>query len=110
MADLKHLSALTALNAMMAKGYFDICTVDSVAELLGVSVRGSDAYKTLRPLHCVHWPQMPQELREAVPGLIQECLGVEPAFQFKTLQPGVIEVRPAEPRRGSLLRLLGGGR
>jgi hypothetical protein len=110
MSDLKQLSALTALNEMMAKGYFDICTIDSVADLLGLRVKDTEPYRILRPLHCVNWQKMPAELREAIPGLIQECLGVQPAFQFKTLQQPVIELRTVdeEPKRGGFLRLLGG--
>lgn len=108
--NLKQLSALTALNSMMAKGHFSICTIDSVGELLGINPRGCDAYKILHPLHCIDWAKMPQELRDAVPGLIQECLGIAPAFQFKTLEPTLIDVSPkAEtPPRRSFLRLLGG--
>lgn len=111
MSDLRHLSALTSLNNMMAKGYFDICTVDGVADLLELSVKATQAYKILRPLHCVHWEKMPTELRDAVPGLIQECLGVAPAFQFKTLRQEVIEVtsEEAKPAKRGFLRLLGGG-
>ena len=107
MTDLKQLSALTALNSMMAKDWFDICTVDRVAELLGVSCGGSEAYKILHPLHCVAWAKMPQELRDAVPGLIQECIGIAPQYQFKTTQQPVIEVSATtnEPKRG-FLRLL----
>jgi hypothetical protein len=97
----------------MAKTYFDICTIDSVADLLGVQCKGGEAYKTLRPLHCVQWQQMPDELRREVPGLIQQCLGIEPQFQFKTARAEVIELvtpEPASPKRTGLLRLLGGGR
>ena len=105
MSDLKQQIALTSLNNMMDKGYFDICTVDSVAELLGVNAKG-DAYSMLRPLHCVHWDKMPPEVREAVPGLIQECLGVAPVFKFKTLEALVIDVGPA-PKKASVLQRLG---
>jgi hypothetical protein len=114
MSDLKQMSALTSLNSMMHKGYFDICTVDSVGELLGIKPREADAYLILRPLHCIHFNRMPQELRDAIPSLIQECLGVAPVFQFRTLDPLVIEIRePVEaptPKRSGFLRLLGGGK
>jgi hypothetical protein len=109
MADLRQMSALTSLNAMMDKGYFSISTIDTVAQLLEVNARGTEAYRLLAPLHCVDFAKMPTELREAVPALIQECLGIAPVFKFKTAQPEVIEVAPTQdrPRRG-FLRLLGG--
>jgi hypothetical protein len=111
MSDLTQQIALTALNDMMSKGHFNICTIDRVAELLGVQLRGSAAYKALGPLHCIDWARMPQEVRDAVPGLIQECLGIAPVFQFKTAQQRVIDITPyAEPKpeRKGFLRLLGG--
>lgn len=108
MSDIKQLAALTALNNMMAGNYFDICTVDSVASLLDVRPQGGEAYKTLRTLHCIHWAKMPQELRAAVPGLVQECLGMAPQYQFKDVTPGkLIHITPEEPQRRGVLRLLG---
>lgn len=108
MTDLKKLAALTALNNMMAGNYFDICTIDKVADLLGIP-RGGESYKTLSALHCIHYAKMPKELRDAIPELIEEVLGVAPAYQFATLTSGVIDVRPvpAAPQRSGFLRLLG---
>lgn len=104
MADLKKQIAITALNDMMSRGHFSICTIDSVAELLGVNAKG-EAYTMLRALHCVDWAKMPQDVRAAVPDLIRDCLGVGPVFRFKTLEPEVIDVAPAK-RRG-FMRMLG---
>jgi hypothetical protein len=107
--DLKQLSALTSLNHMMRGGHFSICTIDSVAELLGIEVRGSEAYKVLRPLHCIDWNKMPPALKDAVPGLINECLGIAPAFQFTNVQQGqIVDLTPgATPAKRSVLQLLG---
>lgn len=104
MNDLKQLAALTALNEMMSKHYFDICTIDSIATMLEINPRG-EAYQVLRTLHCVHWNKMPQELRDAVPDLIKQCLGVAPVYRFKTMEQEVIDVTPAR----KLLRLFGAG-
>lgn len=106
---IKQQVALTALNSMMAGAYFDICTIDNIAKMLEIHAKG-EAYNTLRPLHCIHWSAMPAAVRDAVPGLIQECLGFEPTFRFKTMQPEVIEVSPFGARRPWMLRLLGGGK
>lgn len=117
MTDLKRLTALTAINNMLAGGHFSICTIDSVAEMMGIPRNGSEAYQTLRALHCIDYAKMPAELRNAIPGLIEQVLGVEPAFQFATLAPRVIEMNPAPPARRDapeprgVLRMLGiGGR
>lgn len=78
---LGHLSVLTKLNKMMRDSHFDICTVDQAIKVLG-SVPDGRAYNILRTLHCVHWSEMPVELREAVPALIERCISV-PAHQFQ---------------------------
>ncbi len=101
--DLRQMSAMTALNSMMSGRFFDICTIDSVGKMMGVRPEG-EAYNILRPLHCIHWEKMPDELRDAVPDLIRQCLGVGPSYVFKTLTQEVIDVTPAR----KLLRLFGG--
>jgi hypothetical protein len=92
--ELKQQIAVTALNEMMRGNHFNICAIDRVADMLGVNARASEAHRTLCPLHCIDWNKMPPQVREAVPGLIQECLGVAPVFQFKTITPEVIDVTP----------------
>lgn len=109
MDNVKQVVAITALNKMMSGGHFDICAIRTIAEMLGVDPKG-EAYRTLAPLHCVNFSDMPAELRQLIPGLIKECLGVEPIYKFAVLQavqiraPEPINVTP-EPRRG-LMRLL----
>lgn len=73
--------AVTALNKMMRSSFFDICVVDSVAKMLNVHPR-SETYKLLRPLHCVHFSEMPASLKAKLPAMIADCLGDPPAFQF----------------------------
>lgn len=89
---LTHLSVLTSLNKMLRGSHFDICTVDAAAKALG-SIPDGRAYAILRPLHCVHWGDMPAELRAAVPKLIERCLDV-PAHQFQ-----ITETTPAGQQR-----------
>lgn len=114
MSDLKKLAALTAINNMLASNYFDICTIDKVAELLNIQ-RGGESYRTLSTLHCIHYAKMPAELRSAIPSLIEDVLGVAPAYQFATLTPSVIDMNPAPaarqeaPAQRGVLRLLGIG-
>lgn len=108
MDDLKEMTAVVALNSMMDKGYFDICTIDKVAKLLNVPVAKSESYLLLSTLHCVDFGKMPPALRESIPSMIQECLGIKPTYQFKSAKIGqVIELVPptAEPKQNSFLRL-----
>lgn len=83
-SQLSHLSILTALNSMMKSKYLDICVIDQAIKALG-TVPDARAYNILRPLHCVHWMDMPSELRDAVPKLIERCINV-PAHQFQLTQ------------------------
>ncbi len=103
MQDLKQMAALTALNNMLAEGHFSICTLDKVGKLLGIKPAG-DAYNILSSVHCIDYAKMPAELRDAIPDLIQQCLGVAPVYQFKTLDKRVIEVSTPE-KKGVLHRL-----
>lgn len=111
MSDIKQLAALTALNNMMESGHVSICTVDEVAKLLGIDHKG-EARDVLSTIHCVKFAKMPDELRAAVPGLIEKCLGMAPFYEFKTARPEVrvIDVTPEPPKKTGFLRLLGGSR
>lgn len=104
MSDLKQMAAVTALNEMMSGSHFNVCTIDRIATMLQVNPKG-EAYEVLHTLHCINWDKMPQELREAVPDLIRQCIGVGPIYKFKTMEQEVIDVSPAR----KLLRLLGRG-
>lgn len=107
MDDLKQLAAMTALNEMLAGNHFSICTIDNVGKLLGVNPKG-EAYDTLSTLHCIDYSKMPAKLRDAIPDLIRQCLGVEAIYRFTTLQQQVIDVTP-ERKRGGFMRLIGRG-
>ena len=67
----------TAVNHLLAERHFSICRVDDLIKLTGGSEK-RDAYRMLHSLHCVHYADMPKELRNAIPGLINECLRQEP--------------------------------
>ena len=79
---LQQATVLTALNHMMSKEWFDICTVKDCAAVLGIPVRDTDAYKMLSALHCIPFAKMPRQVRESIVPLIRECLGVEPNQLF----------------------------
>lgn len=111
MSDLKQLAAIAALNKMFTDGWLSISTVDRVGKMLGVDPkRAADSYNILHAVHCVHFAQMPVDLRDAIPQLILDCLDVAPTFQFKapTTISQFVE-RVPEKQRSSVARLLGIG-
>ena len=75
--NLSHLAVVTALNEMLRSEYFSICTIDKCAAILGAPTKGSQAYNILSALHCVHYVRIPKPLRDQIPELIKQCLGVE---------------------------------
>lgn len=115
MSDLKQLAALTALNNMLQDSSPSICTIDQVGKMLGVDPkRAGDSYEVLRTLHCVNYSKMPRELRDSIPRMVQECLGVEPTFQFASdalekarAVVAQIQAEPPAPSRGLVRRLFG---
>lgn len=98
MADLKQQAALTALNEMLRGKHFNICTIDRVADLLDVHV-DPDAYRTLRPLHCIDYAAMPRELYASLPGLIQQALSGREVFQFDVRPPAPLHLVPSTDTR-----------
>jgi hypothetical protein len=106
MTDLKQMAALTALNNMMVKGWFDICTIDAIGKMLEINPRGK-TYDLLHTLHCIHFDKMPKELRDGIPDLINECLGVAPVYQFTNLDAKVIDI--SQPAKKGLFQLSFGG-
>ena len=74
--DLTLLSVATSLSSMMRSRYFSITTLDHCATALGISIAEKQSYKNLHTLHCVDFADMPRELREKIPDLIKDCLGV----------------------------------
>jgi len=110
MADPKVLIAATALNKMFRSSHFSICTLREVAEMLGIHPE-REAYKMLHPLHCVNWADMPRELRDQVPRLVEQALaGGFQAFEVKLPASQALQVIDAAPatRRPLIKRLFGG--
>lgn len=91
MDNIQEMTAMTALNHMFKQGHMSICTIDSVAKLLGVDPRGK-VYNILSTLHCVNFSEMPQELKEAIPGMVRECLSLNPIYEFEHLKKQTVIV------------------
>lgn len=62
-----------SLDKMFQRGWFDICVVRECVKLLKVSLfNTSHTMDRLHVIHCVHWDQMPVELRDMIPEMISE--------------------------------------
>lgn len=94
----EELACKVALKRMIDKGWVDICDIDKIGKLSGIPVGSSPAYKTLSLLHCVSFKDMPDELRQEMPRLFIECLGVNP-FERPARQVHVHSESEPAPRR-----------
>lgn len=84
--ELKQQAAIAALNKMMSQGHFSICTVDTIAKMLGITP-DPEAYAVLRTLHCVDYTAMPRALYARLPDIIQTALSGQQVFQFGLRAP-----------------------
>lgn len=57
--------ALSIIKKMTDRGYFDVCSVDNLADMNNIIIEG-ERYKLFRSLHCVHFDQMHQDTKEYV--------------------------------------------
>lgn len=80
MDELKVMVATTALKDMLQKGWFSICTIDSINKVTK-HIPDREAYDMLHALHCVHFSDMPPELVRGMPLLIHRALGTN-TIQF----------------------------
>jgi hypothetical protein len=71
--EVKRMVVLTALKKLLNNDNFYITDLRKIAELVGVPDSGP-AWQLLSPLSCVKYHDMPKELRDAIPHLINECL------------------------------------
>lgn len=103
--ELKQQAALASINDMMARGYFNICTLDAVAKMFDI-LPEKEAYKVLATLHCVHFKDMSRELYASTPALIQQALRGIKVFQFDLREEKELMVvtGPVETRKPPLLR------
>lgn len=104
---LQTLAVVASLNKMLKSSYFDICTVDSIMKILQLPADG-EVYDILRTLHCVHYAQMPKELREAIPEMLQSVMGVSPTYKFQNLDSVVLDVSPYKTQTAKLLNFFKG--
>ncbi len=69
--------AKVALTHLFTKPHFDICIVRDLCKITGRS-QTSPAFNLLHPLHCMSYADMPGELLDKLPLLVNECLRPAP--------------------------------
>ena len=69
----RQLVAQQAISRLFTERHFSICTPDEIIKLTSAQ-SDSEAYRMLRPLHCVNWADMDPALRDCVPLLVREAL------------------------------------
>lgn len=67
----------TIVEMLTKRGYFDICTLDKALKTMEIQVQCGKSYSILSSLHCLDYKDMPKELRDSVPMLIQNVIGIE---------------------------------
>lgn len=75
MESTKAMVIKAAVKKIFDTNYFSICDLDNVINLVG-SRKQCEAYSLLKALHCIDYQKMPQDLRDRIPMLINECLMV----------------------------------
>lgn len=68
-AHIQASSVAHALQKMLAGNYFDICTVNKCAEVVGLHIP-SERKRVYDAQHCVHWSDMLPEFREVVVAML----------------------------------------
>lgn len=95
--DMEHHQEIIslALDKMLNKQrHFSICTVDKLAETLGVNQHMHPDYKFLSALHCVHYTEMSLELKQKLPEMIMTVLSGR--FETGLMAKALMAVRGGE--------------
>lgn len=65
LSEFERLTVEAALKKMFEGSHFSICTIDICLKITGC-IPETRAYNALHALHCVHFSDMTQELRDMV--------------------------------------------
>jgi hypothetical protein len=77
MPETERLVVVTAMKELLTESFFSICKLKKIADLIGTPTHGR-AWDLLSALHCTNYADMPLQLRESIPHLINECLTTKP--------------------------------
>jgi len=94
-------------NMMLKKDWFDITSFDAISKVMGVRIEGQD-YDCIRLLHCVHYNEMPKEVRISLFNKVMECFGQDPELiKMRDAIDGSKLVLPVMPEKMGIRRFLG---
>ena len=68
-----------ALDKLFTKKHFDVCMLDKIGKLVGVTPGQHPNYKLLHALHCVDYADMSPAIIQELQQRVAECL--RPQFQ-----------------------------
>ena len=63
-----------ALRELFNGSSFSICDVRDIGKMIGSNPRKHPGYKFLNALHCVNYSDMTDDVRNALPQKVMECL------------------------------------
>ncbi len=71
------LALKQAVNKLFQERHFSICTLDNIADMMGVSPNRK-IYNQLRAFHCVDYGSMDNRTKELLQQKVVECLRGDP--------------------------------
>jgi hypothetical protein len=63
------------IGKMMDKDWFDICDLNKAMQALDIKP-DDKLMDSLKLVHCVHWKQMSDYLKQEIVGLIKQAMGI----------------------------------
>lgn len=112
MTDIQKLAVNTSLKQMFASHCFSICTITELINMTGV-IPDPGVMAIMRTQHCVHFANMPQELRDYLYKHSVLMFAANPGFDLRIIDAVYetrdnVKVLEAEPKqKGILQKLLG---
>lgn len=103
----KEAIRLSLVRMFRPSGWFDICTIDTAARLIGIVIP-RNTYEALRLLHCVHWNEMSQEMRQETAKTVLSIFEQPVAFDLQALGESFFPKQPqieGEKKQGLLKRI-----
>lgn len=81
MDNIQRQVVTTALKKMFTSSHFSICTIDNCVKLSGV-IPDNTVYNTMRPLHCIDYKDMPEEVRDWLLEKVKEMFDYDNSFDL----------------------------
>ena len=90
MDNIQRQVVTTVLKQMFTSSHFSICTIDHCLKLSGI-IPDDKIYNTMRPLHCIDYKDMPEEVRNWLLEKVKEMFDYDNSFDLT-----IFEQKPKE--------------